>query len=110
MNYPYEETELLRRVDASICFHCFRAFGPRERQCCWARNFRPVPGWEAEQTQVGKDGKDIPSYRVARCPQFLMDPKDPLPMIYRRTQSSSAHLYAGQPPIVVPIAGEAERR
>ncbi len=109
MNRPFPETELLRQVDATICCHCIHAFGPLERQCCWARSFRPVPGWEAEQTQVGIAGVDVTSYRVAKCPQFLMDPKDPLPMIHRRTRSKAAHLYAGLPPIVVPIAREAER-
>jgi len=40
--------------------------------CCWARNFEPVPGWDAIPTIVSTDYPSD-SYLVMKCPKFKPD-------------------------------------
>ena len=57
-------------IPVSICWDCTHAAG-RDR-CCWARNFEPVPGWEAIET---KTLMGLVSYAVMDCPMFERDKK-----------------------------------
>lgn len=56
----------------TLCWACARAAGPR--MCCWALEFTPVPGWEAERTLIKTGGEDTrqlaPSYLVRACPLY----------------------------------------
>ena len=61
-------------VKKSLCWTCQRATG----FCSWSRNFEPVPGWEAEPTEItNTDGKDrveiISSFKVSACPLYQKD-------------------------------------
>lgn len=65
-----------RYTKESLCWTCVRATGT----CSWSRNFEPVPGWEAEKTEVknpyGKDRFEmIASYDVKACPLYIKDIK-----------------------------------
>jgi hypothetical protein len=71
------ERELTSKYNAnSLCWSCKRATGT----CSWSRNFEPVPGWEAEKTEVkntyGKERFEmIASYDVKACPLYIKDIK-----------------------------------
>ena len=47
----------------TICWECKRAYG--KNLCCWALRSKPVPGWEAEQNELG--------YLVKSCPLYIED-------------------------------------
>ncbi len=49
----------------SICEECIKLFNG----CVWAREHKPVPGWDAERIRI-KDYKDKEVYRVNACPEF----------------------------------------
>ncbi len=60
------------------CWECEWAAG-KDHKCPWANEFKPVPGWKAEQTQVlvangnyTGDGKPqyVDSFIVKECPLF----------------------------------------
>ena len=51
----------------TLCWDCRNA---TEKDCEWARYFKPVPGWEAEKTKM-KTGEA--SYIVYDCPRFVRD-------------------------------------
>jgi len=55
---------------SSICWNC-------ENACCgcsWSRQFKPVPGWKAIETNIKyKDNQTTRSYIVQSCPQFKQD-------------------------------------
>jgi hypothetical protein len=60
----------------SLCWSCERATG----FCSWSRNFEPVPGWEAEPTEVKNTYKKgyfemVASYDVKACPLYIKDNK-----------------------------------
>ena len=49
--------------------------------CCWEREFKPVPGWVAEKTEVmiqspslGNGRRSTESYNVIECPLFTPPP------------------------------------
>lgn len=57
----------------SLCSDCQQPIGA----CSWEREFKPVPGWTAEETTVcmwGKHGKrkrkTVTSYEVTACPLY----------------------------------------
>lgn len=54
-----------------LCFHCDNACGG----CSWSREFKPVPGWTAEPTQLRTDGGTgtCSSYHITFCPEFCGD-------------------------------------
>lgn len=60
----------------TLCWSCQRACG--EQMCSWAKEFKPVEGWEAIETEFevrGKKGfrKMVQTYRVDACPLYLID-------------------------------------
>lgn len=58
----------------SICWYC--ANSTNGGKCPWARSFTPVPGWEAEKTQIkgnGRGDKGYESYNVKQCPLYRAD-------------------------------------
>lgn len=69
------------KQSTTLCWDCRRATGGRNG-CSWSRRFKPVEGWEAEETQLrmqkttGKKTWEkvrIRSYIVKRCPEFVPD-------------------------------------
>lgn len=54
----------------TLCWDCRKACGG----CPWADEFRPVRGWDAEETilRLG-NGTETQSYRVSKCPLFVRD-------------------------------------
>lgn len=38
--------------------------------CEWSEEFKPVPGWVAEPTIIGRLSYNIPSYRIISCPKY----------------------------------------
>ena len=59
---------------SSLCWSC--ANSTNGSKCPWARSFVPVPGWEAEKTQIkgnGKGAKGYESYNVRKCPLYRAD-------------------------------------
>lgn len=54
----------------SKCFDCGNATNPDA--CPWVRDFTPVPGWEADETTVGRT-HTFQSFRVRECPLFWRD-------------------------------------
>ena len=56
----------------TLCWRCDRACGLR--QCRWALQGIPVPGWYAEETRIRTpDNRYIGSYRVIACPEYIPD-------------------------------------
>ena len=58
----------------TLCWHCkYSALGDKS-PCEWAREFKPVDGWDAEQTHINytirSDPRRIDSYCVNSCPKF----------------------------------------
>lgn len=61
----------------SLCWRCKNAV----KRCPWSKNFTPVPGWIAEETQISSQvsvegvlkNSSIPSYHVKECPMFKPD-------------------------------------
>ena len=57
----------------TLCWSCQRAVPDPTIACSWSRRFKPVPGWDAEETQLISNGQRIKSYCVYDCPMFLRD-------------------------------------
>ncbi len=55
----------------TLCWECAKSCG----ECSWAREFKPVEGWEAKPTTIKGEGYKYRSYRVISCPQFQPDKK-----------------------------------
>lgn len=49
----------------SLCWEC------KNTACRWIREGKPVKGWTAEKTNIHNVEKDVPSYNVKKCPEFL---------------------------------------
>nr|DAH18547.1 MAG TPA: Protein of unknown function (DUF658) [Caudoviricetes sp.] len=41
-----------------------------KRGCAWSRHFKPVKGWDADETRLYSD-KPTQSYHVRQCPEFV---------------------------------------
>lgn len=41
-----------------------------KRGCSWSRSFKPVKGWDADETRLYSD-KPTQSYHVRQCPEFV---------------------------------------
>ena len=63
-----------KKMEMTLCWCCRNAVPSVAAGvgCSWSRSFRPVPGWEAEETKiwVGGERKTVPTFRVVRCPEF----------------------------------------
>ena len=58
----------------TLCWSCQRAVPDPTVACSWSLRFKPVPGWDAEETIMpGGNGNKIKSYCVYDCPRFLRD-------------------------------------
>ena len=64
----------------TICWECANAVPNIDgtRGCSWSRDFEPVEGWDAEQTEVMRGYLQnshlaCVSYLVKRCPLFKED-------------------------------------
>lgn len=55
----------------TLCWICKKAIGG----CSWARELKPVKGWEAEETKIQEEGYTQRSYHVKSCPEFQPDKK-----------------------------------
>lgn len=59
--------------NAHICNFCRRAVGAE--RCCWAKDGKPVDGWDAAyaplEGQGKRKGRFYDSYHVTRCPEFV---------------------------------------
>lgn len=60
----------------SLCWSCANAVPDKcgKRGCAWSRHFKPVEGWDAQETRMysGKEGKySVQSYCVRQCPEFV---------------------------------------
>lgn len=57
----------------SICWYCKNAYAI----CPWAKNFKPITGWEAEPTTILNNSKgyvcETQSYIVHACPHYAPD-------------------------------------
>lgn len=52
---------------SSICWKCNNTCGG----CSWTREYRPVPGWQADEKIIkSSKGKIVKSYIVKKCPDF----------------------------------------
>ena len=57
----------------TLCWDCANSASDG---CSWAREFIPVPGWEAVPTKIKvkyHDGTFIDSFCVISCPEFKRD-------------------------------------
>lgn len=61
------------RPKPTICWTCARSRPIPGIGCPWARKFRPVEGWEAEETTItsASGNSHIASYRVCACPLYV---------------------------------------
>lgn len=61
------------RKATSLCWTCVRSCPIPGIGCSWSRRFRPVDGWEAEQTllQSANGKRSITSYCVCTCPLYI---------------------------------------
>ena len=63
----------------TICWTCLRARPIPGIGCSWAKDFTPVKGWVAEETEVNTVRKisgvvktiSYGSYRVRQCPLYI---------------------------------------
>lgn len=60
----------------SLCWSCANAVPDKygKHGCAWSRHFKPVEGWDAQETRMysGKEGKNsVQSYCVRQCPEFV---------------------------------------
>jgi hypothetical protein len=53
----------------SLCWECIKAYG----ECSWAKEFKPVKGWNAEPTKVKSKESNYNSYHVISCPEYQPD-------------------------------------
>lgn len=53
----------------SKCWDCKNCYGG----CSWSREFKPVNGWEAIETNLPSNGAYATSYKVIECPEFIED-------------------------------------
>ncbi len=51
----------------TLCWDCQNALC----KCSWSREFKPVEGWTAIQTTIGRDR--VKSFCVIECPEFRED-------------------------------------
>ena len=66
------------RLPATLCWGCANAALGGASKCAWARDFTPVEGWKAKQTELGVSystnghtvAKTDVSYCVLKCPLF----------------------------------------
>lgn len=61
----------------TLCWKCQKAV----LGCSWARNYKPIPGWEAEKTKI-RNNPYVPeiwieSYCVIKCPEYEKDSPKP---------------------------------
>ena len=54
----------------SLCNFCDNAYAFK---CSWFTNYKPVPGWEAEEKVCICAGEEKPTYNVLKCPNFTPD-------------------------------------
>ena len=65
--------QYMKRARPTVCWDCANACGG----CSWSAKLEPVPGWQAEETQVSiQKGGILDSMRVTGCPQFRRDAYD----------------------------------
>ena len=65
---PYEKT----LYSQTLCWSCANAVPDKsgKRGCAWSRDFKPVKGWDADETRLYSD-KPTQSYHVRSCPEFV---------------------------------------
>lgn len=51
----------------SLCQWC------KNYKCAWIKDGKPVKGWEAKKTVIHESEKEVESYKVVKCPEFLTD-------------------------------------
>ena len=54
----------------SLCWDCHNSITDG---CSWAREFKPVEGWEAKSVKKTSQYNDGISYTVYSCPLFVRD-------------------------------------
>ena len=52
------------------CWTCKHACGSRENQCCWAKDFTPVEGWEVLPGIKDYALDEKPGWVVLECPLY----------------------------------------
>ena len=84
---PYTRTKPYKVPLTTLCWLCANA---TNEGCSWSKSFTPVEGWEATPTTIQggynaklrlENGKivqtsverEIPSYKVHSCPEFIQD-------------------------------------
>lgn len=51
------------------CWTCQNCYGG----CSWSREFEPVKGWKAIETNIPANGEMAASYKVIECPEYIPD-------------------------------------
>ena len=56
----------------TLCWKCHRSdhWVDDPTPCPWSSNLEPVEGWTAEETSIGCDSREVPTYIVIKCPLF----------------------------------------
>ena len=59
----------------TLCWQCANAVPDKsgKRGCAWSRSFKPVKGWDADETRLyaNDETRSIVSYHVRSCPEFV---------------------------------------
>lgn len=60
----------------TLCWECANSVPDKsgKRGCAWSRSFKPVPGWDADETWLygsKRDRRSVQSYNVRQCPEFV---------------------------------------
>lgn len=66
----------MKNKKPTLCWSCAKAGGGNVSECPWAREFKPVDGWNA----IYND--ELDSYAVISCPLFERDERLPKPAGY----------------------------
>ena len=60
-------SNMRQEENSQLCWRCKNACGG----CSWSKEFKPVAGWEAEQTIIRDTLGDFQSYKIKECPEFI---------------------------------------
>lgn len=52
-----------------LCWTCQNACGG----CSWSLSLTPVEGWTATPSAIKSVKKDVPTYHIEECPQYIPD-------------------------------------
>lgn len=60
-------------LKTTLCWWCVNSVPTEEHGCSWSREFVPIDGWRATKEIRKYDVKEIETYTVHWCPQYIRE-------------------------------------